>query len=82
MIGKLFDRVTLPGLPPEEIERTNRLHAQLEWREKTEAAFIRALLAKGNVFMGKRKPARKPTKHQRHQAKVKVRSAYLKAVAS
>jgi hypothetical protein len=77
-----FPRVELPGTTDEDRAKIEALHDEMEWNQRTSTMFLRALLLKGvRPFVGVAKPAKKPTKHQRHMANVKARSAYLKTVA-
>lgn len=80
---KNFPRVEVPGLDDEQRESVEAVRDELEWRERTKRGFLRALFiqTRGVPFQGARtprKPARKPTKHQRHMTSVKARSGFLK----
>ena len=72
-------RVELPGLTKEDKAQVEAARDEMEWYERSRVRFLDALVSKrGPLFLGKAGPRRKPTKHQRHKAAVKVRSAYLK----
>lgn len=76
-------RVEIPGMSDEDRARAEALREEMDWYERTRSQFLRALFiqTRGRPFIGARtprKPRRKPTKHQRHMASVKARSAYLK----
>jgi hypothetical protein len=77
-----FPHVEVPDLTDEDRARIDALREEMDWYNRTKYGFLRALLLKGTKpFTGVAKPAKKPTKHQRHMASVKARSAYLKSVA-
>lgn len=73
-------KVEVPGLSEDEKANIEAIREEMEWYERTRSGFLRALFinTRGRPFTGVRKPRRKPTKHQRHMARVKARSAFLK----
>lgn len=74
-----FPRVELPGTTDEDRANIEALHEEMEWNQRTSTLFLRALLMRGvKPFTGVAKPARKPTKHQRHMANVAARAYFLK----
>lgn len=76
-----FPRVEVPNLSDEERSKIEAVKQEMDWHQRMSSGFLRALLSKGvRPFVGKAKPAPRPTKHQRHMTNVKARSAYLRSL--
>ena len=80
--SQLIPRVELPNLTEDEQEQIDSFKEYSAWRTRTRNAFLTALMAKCVPFTGVAKPERKPTKHQRHKARVQVRSEFLQEARS
>lgn len=71
-------RVEVPGLTEEERAGVEAVREEMDWFQRTKSGFLTALLAKGRPYIGKAKPPHKPTKHQRHMAKMRVRAEHVR----
>lgn len=83
MQNNVYDvpRVELPDLSEEERAQIEAVQEEMDWYVRTKRNFLTLLIANPQVYLRKPKPRRKPTKHQRHMASVKARSAYVRSQA-